>query len=440
MISPITLQNSKINNTGVINSRGGFLLPEMMIAFSLMIFFLTSILILSITTRELRQYGIMKLEKLEQAVTNIAYATSSGKYGNDTTETYAEPLILLNSDYANAWGRDSCNANITFNMIDPQIISQGIDLGSGNVSTDIEVRDKIVYLTADSAIASAPDFYVIDIHDPNFPIVLSSLDTGPGLSALEVAGPFIYALNKGTTNHLQIIDIHDRLHPLLISKLKLPLPQATSTPPLATSIFYSKSLIYLGTQKWAGNEFSIIDVSNPTSPRYLGGFETNTIINDIYERDGLAYIATAGAGQMMILDVHNPSSITQVASFSPSGWETQTGTAIGYFQDKWGFGRTTGGFNVLNHHEIFTFSTTTPITLESSHDIPGGVYGILMRPPRIFLASRSVGHEFQIWNDDLSSVIFDKSLGFLPQTMVCDGQTLYFATGDQKGIVVLKLL
>jgi hypothetical protein len=294
-----------------------------------------------------------------------------------------------------------------------------------------------VYLTADSATASAPDIYIIDARNPNSFQIISSLDTGPGLSRVEVAGPYLYVANTGSTNQLQIIDISNRAAPVIRSKFKLPLPFASSTAPSATAIFYSKGYIYIGTKKWDGNEFNVIDVSNPLAPAYIGGFETDTLLNDIYVRDGFAYVAASDEGQMRVLDVRNPVAISQIEYFSPTGWETQEGKSLSYFEGSLSLGRTTGGFNVILNHELFTFSTTSPLTTGFSHDIPGGVYGMVMQPTTLFLATRLVTKEFQIWKRDLSEKVLDFPLGFSPQAIACDGNTFYFATGDRKGIAAL---
>ncbi len=428
----------------------GFLIPEAMIAFSLMTLFLISALVLSATMQKLRETGVKSLEDVKKSINNADYFLahhafasttrfSETPYGNDTRQFEIGPLTILSSDTQVGWGRDSCNPRIAFNEQQQNIhlYSQGVDLGSGNVSTDLEARNGFVYLTADSATASDPDIYIVDARNPTSSHIISSLDTGPGLSRIEVAGPYIFASNTGGTNQLQIIDISNRSSPILRSKFKLPLPFASSTAPAATAIFYSKGLVYIGTKKWDGNEFNVIDVSNPATPKYLGGFKTDTLINDIYVRDGLAFVAASDQGQMRILDVRNPLAISQIESFSPTGWETQEGKSLSYFEGKLSLGRTTGGFNVLLNHELFSFSTTSPLATAFSHDIPGGVYGIVMQPETLFVATRLVNKEFQIWKRDLSAKIFEYPLGFFPQAMTCDGNAFYFASGDRKGFAVL---
>lgn len=373
---------------------------EMMLAFSLMTLFLTSSLALSATMKNLRATAVKELENLEKELPNMS---------------------SIKSDYASEWGRDSCSPSFAFN-------SENIFHNSPVSGTDMEVRGGMAYITSDSSIQSAPDFYIVDMDVLEFPSIISSLNTGPGLSALEVAGHYIYAANAGSTNQLQVIDISDRNSPKLTATLKLPLPNASSTAPFATAIFYSKGMIYLGTKKWEGKEFAIIDVSIPSSPVYAGGFEISSQVNDIYVVDGYAYIADSDMEQVRILDVKNLTDIKQVNSFSPSGWQTQIGEVLAYFEGKLALGRTTGGFNVTANHEIFLLSTTSPTSqsiIENSHDIPGGVYGIVLRPPYVYIMTKSPEKEFQIWDSDSYQIVFEMPVDFPPSALSCDGNNLY---------------
>jgi hypothetical protein len=421
----------------VISRDKGFLISEIMIAFSLMIIFLSSAIILSASAQEFRKVALNKLERLEWISENQASTTiyTQALYGNDTVEYHLDPITKIQSDYESGWGKGTCDPRIDVDINKFRLITSPINLGAGNASTDLEVRNGIAYVTADSSSSSLSDILIIDLRNPATPDLISSLHTGPGVSAIEVAGPYIYAANLGTTHQLQVIDIHDRSAPVVIARLKLPLPRASSTPPFATALFYHKSLVYLGTEKWEGAEFSVIDVSTPSNPIYIGGFETNTQINDIYVRNGIAYVAASDIGQMRVLDVSDPSNINQIAQFSPSGWETQQGKVISYFEKGLSLGRTTGGFNVTQNHELFSFPTSTD--LSTSKDIPGGIYGITEQPEYIFTATRLPGDEFQMWKRDLSQKIHSMSLGFLPQKMVCDGTTFYFATGNSAGVGII---
>ena len=416
---------------------------EIMIAFSLCVLFTLSIFSLVFSMQRLKVWSVNELEKTKDASHRVMvkdFASSSIPLGNDTEMFPEDPFTFTLSIFKDGWGRTSCwprfpdiqsVENFTY-------FNQGIELGASNKSTDLEVHNGFMYLTADANTSAPPDLYIVDARSPGTSTLISSLNTGPGLSALEVAGPYVFAAHSSTVSQLQIINIEDRAHPVLISSLRVPLPTPSTTPPFATSIFYKDGFIYLGTEKWAGPEFFVIDVSNISIPTVVGSFETNTLINDIYVRDDIAYLASSDSMQMRLVDVSVKSDPVLAGHFSPSGGQVQEGKIVEYFENRVGLGRTVGGFNVINNHEAFIFPTSIDMSTYFSHDIPGGVYGILLRPPFSLLLTHSLNTEFQVWDSTISTKLFDIPLGASPVKMSCDGPDFYFATGDHKGFSVLK--
>jgi hypothetical protein len=294
--------------------------------------------------------------------------------------------------------------------------------------TDLEVRNNIAYVSSDSATALDPDLFVIDIHNKNSSVLLSSINTGPGIAAIALAGKRIFAAAASAAAELHIIKLNSLNSLVLEKKFQLPLPYASATPPYGSSISYNKGLIYLGTEKWDGDEFSIIDVGNPTLPVKIGGFEIGSKVNDIVIRDKFAYIADSDDKQLKIVDIGNVNDLILANSFSPSGGNRQEGKAISLFEDGINFGRTSGGFDITSDHEIFSFATTSSTTLASfqSANIPGGVYGIVSDRSRLYMATREVNKELRIMDYGLStSTNIYYSLPVAPQTIACDNGRLY---------------
>jgi hypothetical protein len=414
----------------------GFLIAEIMIAFSLLTLFSISTITLLTSTTALREFSFKKLERLSFVTMNISSSTlfSKSNYGNDSRVSHLDPLTLVDSDFANAWGRETCDPRDLLDTTKTLHIYQNSQLDLGNSGTDLEVRNRIVYLATDSSIAGLPDLYIWNTEDPHYPYLLSVLNSGPGFSAIEVAGHYVYAANLGTTNQLQIIDISSREAPVVVAKLKVPVPTASTSAPFATSIFYKKGFIYLGTEKWEGSEFYIIDVKNPLQPQILGSMETGTQVNDIYVYGNKAYVTGSKEYQMQIFDVSNPQTIILTSILSPTGWETQTGKSISLFEGNVGWGRTTGGFNVITNHELFIAATSSSI----SKDVPGGVYGLQIWPDVVAIITRLSGQEFQIWDKQLAVKILQLSLNASPIRLGCDGKDVYVATTDEKGFLIIK--
>lgn len=425
----------------------GFIMIEIIIAFSIFIIFTVSIFSLNLSYKKIKTWSINELNTLKVSVNEfdnfifkdqVSSDFSFSSYGNSSKLITDNSFSLIKSNLTDSWGSSSCSARINFDQTKLKYYSEGIFLGTGNKTTDLVVRDSVAYLTTNSTIQSEPDFFIIDAHNYSDLSIISSLNTGPGLSAITVAGPYAYVVNSSSISQLQIIDIHDRTNPFIISQLKIPLPTATTTPPKANSIFYKNGYVYLGTYKWDGPEFYVINVTNHSSPNIIGSYKTNTLVNSIYVTDDKAYLATSNESQMIVLDLYDKTNPISIYSFSPSGWQTQEGKTLDFFEEILTLGRTVGGFNNISNHEEYIFSTSSYGNYISK-DIPGGVYGSLLRNPYIFLITHNIGSEFQIWNSNLTRKIYEKSLGILPVKMVCDWSNLYFAIGDENGISILAL-
>ena len=304
--------------------------------------------------------------------------------------------------------------------------------------TDLAVRAGIAFVTADSNQADLPDLFVIDISDSKDPRIIGSLDTGPGLAAIAVAGSMAFAAESSQTAQLQVFDLSNPKQPRLVAKYKLPLPEASSTAPFGTTIFYDdRGLVYLGTAKWDGEELNLIDVSLPTSPRKVSGLEIGGQVNDIWAWQGLVYAASAGINQLTKIDWWNITQPIITAIFNPDGWSRQSGKVLDSFGENLVWGRTAGGFNIQNDHEIFfwNYSTSTPL----SADIAGGVYGLVVDRQHIFMATRSPDQEFAVSDSGLDQeTMMSYALPAAPQTLACDLDKLYLLAHTAPVIYEIK--
>ncbi len=296
--------------------------------------------------------------------------------------------------------------------------------------THIEVRSGIAYISTDSSRQSDPDVLIFDMHDATHPLLLSGIHTGPGISEISVVGNRIFSAVTSRTAQLQSIHLQDLNTMSIESSYKLPLPYASATPPLGSSLFYDRGFVYLGTDKWDGDEFSVIQVSNPAMPLKISGIEIGSKVHAIYVRDGFAYVAASDQKQLHIIDVHDPSRPFLVDFFSPSGWERQEGKSLSFFEGELQFGRTSGGFNIKQDRELFALSSSTLPYVQHSNDysadLAGGVYGIISDRSFLYAISRQGGQEFQIYDRTLATTTVTYiQLPSVPQSLSCDSDSLY---------------
>ncbi len=418
----------------------GIILIDILVALSLAILFVGIISESSQGAHDIFTYASGRNQLMDKYEVG-EFTEVQQPYGNERLEQtmtvpgglqYNKVSALSYGNLDDAAGTPLCSVDFIDGSKAPTITAIHLPISSSLPLTHLEVRNGVVYVSADSATASDPDLIVFNILDVNNPTVLSSIDTGPGISAFSIAGKRIYAAAPSTAGQLQVIRMDSLSSLVLEKKFKLPLPYATATPALANSIFYNRNRIYLGTTKWDGDEFNAIDVSNPSLPMKLGGFEIGSIVNDIYVNGGLAYVASADMYQLRILSVEDPLHPTLANQFIPTGWQRQEGKVISMFENSLDYGRTSGGYNVTLDHEAFTWATTSSTTLANpvSIDVPGGVYGVLSDRFHIFLATRQTGKEFQIYDRSLtvnlnSLATSSYSLPVAPQSMACDNDKIY---------------
>ena len=437
----------------------GIILIDIMMALSLSLIF---IVIISDSAAESRDIFLHAQERnnllnsFEASSTTII--TSTRPYGNDWIQTdstvkdssgisisFTAVRALASSITSKGDGTPICSADFGQSSVTGSYQAANVSNASTSLNitainlpinpllplTDIEVREGTAYISSDSSNASDPDLFVIDVSNPATPKLISSINTGPGISAITLHGKRIYAAAASTAAQLHVIRFDVLNAPILEKKYKLPLPYATATPPLASSIFYKNDRIYLGTEKWDGDEFSIIDVSNPASPTKVGGLETGSKVNDILVKNNTAYIAASDEKQLRLIDVKDSANPTVINSFSPSGWARQEGKSLSSFEDDLNFGRTSGGYDITTDHELFAWATTSTTTLLSPQSVneKGGIYGIVQDRSHLFTITHEVNRELitfmpnSFGNPFATSSAY--SLPVIPQMLTCDGDKLY---------------
>jgi hypothetical protein len=303
--------------------------------------------------------------------------------------------------------------------------------------TDLEVRGDIAYVSSDSTTRSDPDMMVFDVADSAHPRLLSSIDTGPGIAAFALAGNRIYAAAASTNAQLHIIRI-DALNSLgLESKYRLPLPNASTSPARGTAVAFRAGIVYLGTDKWDGNELTLIDASNPVAPDRISGFETGSKISDILISGSTAYVADADQYQLRSIDVSDSSRPILSGYASPPGWSRQEGVTVSSFEYMLDFARTSGGFDITTDPELISFEKTSSAGLSPSltwsrqFNIPGGVYGAIRDRHHLYAATRQYDEEFQVFDpaSSATSSAMSFALPVAPERLRCDADHLYVLAG-----------
>ena len=409
----------------------GIILIDIMLALALATVFVSIMTTESMSARQIFENAKESEMKIESDIfkpdnlnenSNISLPLCSTEYFNkNIVGSYTYDDFYKSHDHVS----ESVNITPISLPIDPSI-----------TLTDFQIRNGIAYISADSSITSDPDIFTVDFKDNKNIKLLSYLNTGPGISAITLVDDYVYAAVPSTAGQLQIIKIgdletsNDNLPTKLTLevKYKLPLPTASTSPAKGSSVFYYHNRIFLGTEKWEGEELNVLDISNPIGPIKIAGFETGGKVKNILVNNDIAYIAGADMQQLRMLNVTDSYSPILINSFSPSGSSRQEGNSLSLVENNLVFGRTSGGFNIKTDAELFVFASSSYIDIDSpvkTLDIPGGVYGVVQDKEHVFLATRNVDQEVQIYNKVLATTTKVYSLPVAPQRLTCDGNKLY---------------
>ncbi|MDQ3075642.1 MAG: hypothetical protein M3Q34_00750 [bacterium] len=254
----------------------------------------------------------------------------------------------------------------------------------------------------------------------------NNLDVGRGLNAVAVDGSnYAYVASANGSNfttctedescsQLQVIDVSSPSSMSLVATYKIPGVTGQSGQSVGQSIAYKNGIVYLGLAKATGPEFHIIDVggantpsASPTNPIKIGSYEMNSAVNSIQIKGNYAYVASPDNQELKILNISNPTNPTLVGGFDAPGGGANNGNgkSIYLVGDKLYFGRT-----LLNGSEFYILNNTNQATnlpvLGSANIQNGGsnssVNGLIIRNHLAFLITNA---EFQILRIDNPSNI-----------------------------------
>ncbi|MEK7624568.1 MAG: hypothetical protein AAB404_02535 [Patescibacteria group bacterium] len=221
--------------------------------------------------------------------------------------------IITNKQAAIENGGDGGGTPPTGNWQAPQTLGS-VDLGAGNSATDLDVKNKIVYLTAEASATAKPDFFIVNAADGQNPFIVSSLNVGEGLKSLDIAGDYAYVVGTDDDKAFAVIDISNLSAPVEVASLDLPGDAD------ALTIFYRNNHVYIGREYGAPQEFLIINVSDPLNPSLVSGLSgVGGEINDIYVLNNRAYLGTEENSRgMIIIDIANLVSPSIMGSINVS--------------------------------------------------------------------------------------------------------------------------
>ena len=331
-------------------------------------------------------YIIEKLSKNWNAT--IAKVTASGKNPYDVTPTITDiaPCYkevtnvtgwnvgfgnrshtmtfgtgLGNLSIAQALGQGGCDPTPlndwdnpdSFGTFDPTHINGA---NAGVVASAIDVRPldgrTYAFLTSLHSSVNVPDFWVIDVTNPDSPTYVSSLDitngaNWPGHQAgandLVVIGDYAYVLRNHNSNQLQVINISDPSNPTQINPaISFAGVNLNGTDPQGEVIKYYNGRLYIGLHNTQGPELFVYSIiGNPAVPSFVGAIVNgfNHSIYDMVINGSYAYLAikpgTGGGAQntkeLMVINIAGNTPIDTGNGYNANSGGNDTAGAMSLY-------------------------------------------------------------------------------------------------------------
>ncbi len=346
-------------------------------------------------------------------------------------------LSGLVTDTRESEGQNSCRPNQNTNVWkNPHILTFNLSQLHNSIEpTDIDVVGSYAYITSNGALASSPDLFIFDISDISNVTLLSTLNTGPGLSGVQVASNSAYVANTSISGQLQIIDIQSRSKPILLTSYKIPGNYGSSTP-IGTSVFYKHNKVFFGTDKNDIEELYYIDVSNPQNLEVLHREEIGNGINDIFAFKDKVYVASPHKDELKVFSISSEGALLPFYSYNDPG-ATGNGKRLSLFLDTLFLGKT----KTFDKEELLGFSDISKSPHIYSRSKTGAsVQGVLLYGNVLFSLLRNTLDGFIIFATSSSTKTFIRqnttpiSFPGFPLVMDCD-QDLFAVISENSSVI-----
>jgi hypothetical protein len=337
-------------------------------------------------------------------------------------------------------GQSSCRPNQDIQVWrQPQV--SFFDLATIGVNiepTDIDVVGNYAFISSNTSSASSTDLFIFDVSNPEGVRVISSLDTGPGLSALHVAGEYAYVANTSINSQLQIIDISNKEKPKITASYKVPGLYGTSSP-TGLAVFFKNKKVFLGTDKSDVDELYYIDVSSPENPTTIVSEEIGHGVNEVFAFRDKLYVASPHRDELKSYTISS-SDLNPSSSYNDPG-STGNGKRLSLFLNTLFLGKT----KTINKEELLVLDISTSTSKFSplfKMAMGASVQGLIGYGKLLFTVVNRATDSFQVFDVGTSTpsrintsrIDFNKA----PTNFDCDKDTFVFVSEGSSVLTFIK--
>ena len=261
--------------------------------------------------------------------------------------------------------------------------------------------------------------------------------------------------NNKSCGQLQVIDLDTFT---VVYTYKIPGVTGAAGQAIGVSILYSRGFVYLGLAKATGPEFHIIDVGggtqggSPTNPVDIGSYEIGNEVNEMYLKNNYLFLASPNDQELKVLDISNPSNPTLVGGFDAplGGANNGNGKSVFLVGKTLYFGRT-----LLSGNEFYILDATNPETdlpILGTKNIQNGTTNASVNKifPRDYLAMIVTNKEFQILrvDDPVNITLYTSPLSLPPGSPTgmqaiaadCEGNYIFIGSQDSSNVGFITVI
>lgn len=205
--------------------------------------------------------------------------------------------VVLHEDYAFVAVDDRNDGLAIVDISDPDDLDVEETHDVEQSANRLAIQGNHVYVAVDD---NSDSMTIVNISDPENPFTTATVNAGSAGTAIEVSGNYAYlGLSNGD---LRIYDVSNPNSPSLESTLSV------SSGDLSGAVL-SGSYLYVSTTD-SSNGLYVLNVSDPTSPFSVGGYDFGYYASDVDIYDDFLYVAGENNhGAAVIYDISNPLSL-----------------------------------------------------------------------------------------------------------------------------------
>lgn len=220
-------------------------------------------------------------------------------------------------------------------------IQASLDQSGTEDMVEVDEQGNFAYMIRNGG---TPNFFVINVTDPDAPVVSGSLTLTNTLVDVEVNGNYAYVVSTSDTAELMVVNISNPASPSLESTTNL---AGTNNP---NGVHVLGTYVYVARNYDVSNpEMMIINVTNPASPAITSTINSAASVDfeDAFVDGSSLLIGTSSDTQeLLVYNISTPASPTLTSSFNLSG--TSDAFYLEGFANRIIVGRPDGTINFVN--------------------------------------------------------------------------------------------